>query len=269
MSRERQNPVSEEDLHAFLDGQLAPERAAAVEAWLESHPESAREIEAWRENDAALGELLSQFHHGGAEDIPEAPAAPRARLDGWPRIAAALVIAFGLGGGAGYLLHAAWGALPLDGQDSGWLAAAARDIHLTYVREVRHPVEIGADQEDHLVTWLSNRIDRAFTAPSLADLGFTLVGGRLVPVEGNPGAMLMYENAAGDRATILLARNVGARDTAFHFSHTDGVNTLRWIDGPMAYAISGFLDRPALEAISQQVYTHFAPGYGAKDGASG
>src|SRR5690606_2500074 len=110
---------------------------------------------------------------------------------------------------------------------------------------------------DHLVNWLGNRIERPFTAPSLEELGFTLVGGRLLPLGGRPGAMLMYENAHGDRATILLARNAGSRDTAFQFSADGGVNTFRWVDGPLAYAISGFLDRDDLEDISRAVYAHF------------
>src|SRR5690606_32247223 len=140
------------------------------------------------------------------------------------------------------------------------LIAEARDIYLTYVREVRHPAEVGANEREHLVNWLGNRIETQFTAPELEALGFELVGGRLLPVAGAPGAMLMYENDQGDRATILLARNSGARDTAFQFSSGKGVNSFRWVDGPLAYAISGFLDRPALEEISRAVYAHFENG---------
>jgi anti-sigma factor RsiW len=175
-------------------------------------------------------------------------------------MAAALLVAFGLGGGSGYLARGVGMQQPasqMAGADSAWLEVAARDVFLTYVREVRHPVEVDASERDHLVNWLGNRIEKPFTAPSLADLGFELVGGRLLPIGGKPGAMLMYENAHGDRATILMARNSGARDTAFQFSEDSGVNTFRWIDGPLAYAISGFLDRGSLEDISRQVYAHF------------
>ena len=60
--------------------------------------------------------------------------------------------------------------------------------------------------------------------------------------------------------TILLARNPGSRDTAFQFSQGEGVNTLRWVDGPIAYAISAFLDRPDLETVSRAIYRHFEDG---------
>lgn len=246
--------VSQDDLSAFLDGRLDADRAALVRAHLAGHPELAREVESWRVNEAALSDLLSNYAFADAADIPAGPS--RSWRRSWPALAAALLLAFGLGGGAGY---AARGALmpPTAGAEAAWLEIAARDVFLTYVREVRHPVEVGASEREHLVTWLGNRIEKPFTAPSLADLGFELVGGRLLPLGGRPGAMLMYENAQGDRATVLLARNTGARDTAFQFSADQGVNTFRWVDGPIAYAISGFLGRGDLEDISRAVYAHF------------
>lgn len=255
MTRETGSPISEDELHAFVDGRLDAARTEAVRAHLEANPELAAELEAWRINDEALSEVLSAYGYGEPSDIPS--PARRWRARSWPAMVAALLIAFGLGGGTGYLAR---GPAPESGTvatDPGWLEAASRDVFLTYVREVRHPVEVDASERDHLVTWLGNRIERPFTAPSLADLGFELVGGRLLPIGGKPGAMLMYENAQGDRATILMARNAGARDTAFQFSEDSGVNTFRWIDGPLAYAISGFLDRGSLEDISREVYAHF------------
>ncbi|WMT92314.1 anti-sigma factor [Pelagibacterium sp. H642] len=253
MTRPDTDPPTEDDLNAYADGRLDADREALVRAYLLDHPELAREIESWRANEAALFDTLAGYGFATAADIPERSSSRR-WLANWPAIAAALLIAFGLGSGAGY---AARGVLMQPGSEAQWLDVAARDVFLTYVREVRHPVEVGAAERDHLVTWLGNRIEKPFTAPSLADLGFELVGGRLLPLGGRPGAMLMYENPQGDRATILLARNAGARDTAFQFSAEDGVNTFRWVDGPIAYAISGFLDRGDLEDISRAVYAHF------------
>lgn len=260
MTSETGKPVSEDELQAFVDDRLDAERRAQVRAYLDANSELADEVENWRTNDSALSELLSVYGYGDMSDLPHSARRPVARFGGWPALAAALVVAFGLGGGTGYLAGGLWMQPPqaqLAEMESAWLEMAARDVFLTYVREVRHPVEVDASERDHLVNWLGNRIEKPFTAPSLADLGFELVGGRLLPIGGKPGAMLMYENAQGDRATILLARNSGARDTAFQFSADSGVNTFRWIDGPLAYAISGFLDRGSLEDISREVYAHF------------
>jgi|TARA_A100001391_G_scaffold69720_2_gene44591 anti-sigma factor RsiW len=258
MTSETGKPVSEDELHALVDRRLDVDRAAQVRAYLDADGELANEVENWRTNDAALSEILSAYAYGEASDIPAPTRVGSSRFGGWPAMAAAVLVAFGLGGGSGYLARGmAQPAGQVADTGSGWLEVAARDVFLTYVREVRHPVEVDASERDHLVNWLGNRIEKPFTAPSLGDLGFELVGGRLLPVGGKPGAMLMYENAQGDRATILMARNAGARDTAFQFSQDLGVNTFRWIDGPLAYAISGFLDRGSLEDISREVYAHF------------
>ncbi len=249
------DPISESDFQAYLDGRLDDARMAEVETYLDRHPETAQKIAGWRANDTALSDLLAPYAYAGADDIPA-----KTHASNWNRaglIAAMLVITFGLGGGAGYLIRD-WSQPAVSASEPvNWLEAAARDVYLTYVREVRHPVEVGPDEREHLVSWLGNRIEKPFTAPSLADLGFSLVGGRLLPLNGQPGAMLMYENAQGDRATILMARNSGDRDTAFQYSQDDGVNTFRWVEGPLAYAISGFIGRGDLESISRAVYDHF------------
>ncbi|WP_196260270.1 anti-sigma factor family protein [Pelagibacterium limicola] len=250
--------IGEEELSAYLDGALDPARATAVEAALAADPALAQKLAGWRSRDAALRALFAPYATGGNADLPQKRRHARLRSTAIA-YAAGIAIAFFAGGGGDYFLRANLDPPPAaaDRASDAWLAQTAREVFLTYVREVRHPVEVGADEHDHLVGWLGNRIEKTFTAPELDGLGFALVGGRLLPVGGAPGAMLMYENAQGDRMTILIARNPGARDTAFQFSQGDGVNTMRWVDGPIAYAISAFFDRPALEAVSRAIYRHF------------
>ena len=81
-------------------------------------------------------------------------------------------------------------------------ARQAANAHLLFAPDLRHPVEFGADQQDSLLLWLSERLGQAMHAPNLQELGFTLVGGRLLPASGQPAAQLMYENpdAAADHA---------------------------------------------------------------------
>ncbi|MGO7697159.1 anti-sigma factor family protein, partial [Rhizobium leguminosarum] len=62
-----------------------------------------------------------------------------------------------------------------------------------------------------------------------------LVGGRLLPVDGRPGAMFMYENQAGDRLTVLVGRNTENRTTSFRFASSDNLDTFYWIDGELGY----------------------------------
>ena len=47
-------------------------------------------------------------------------------------------------------------------------AQRAAIAHVVYSPDVRRPVEVGADQEQALVTWLTKRMGSAVRAPSLA-----------------------------------------------------------------------------------------------------
>jgi anti-sigma factor RsiW len=82
-------------------------------------------------------------------------------------------------------------------------AAAARMITADAIAahrrtfSVRHPVEVGAGQEAHLVQWLSKCLGRPLVVPDLAAVGFRLMGGRLLPAEDGPAAQFMYENGKG------------------------------------------------------------------------
>ncbi len=40
--------VTEDELHAYVDGELPAERRGAVEAWLAAHPDDAARVAAWR-----------------------------------------------------------------------------------------------------------------------------------------------------------------------------------------------------------------------------
>ncbi len=54
------------------------------------------------------------------------------------------------------------------------------------------------------MTWLSNRLKRSMTIPSLTEYGFQLVSVRLLPGEEGPAAQFMYQNAAGERLTLYI-----------------------------------------------------------------
>lgn len=105
------------------------------------------------------------------------------------------------------------------------IPAQAKSAYLIYASEVRHPVEVGAEQQQHLATWLGKRLGYPFAIPDLSKIGFDLVGGRLIPVSGKPGAMLMYQDKTGRRVTVLVGHNEENRTTSFRMASADGVET--------------------------------------------
>ena len=94
--------------------------------------------------------------------------------------------------------------------------------HVVYSPEVRHPVEVGADQAAHLAAWLSKRLGTQLRVPYLGEQGFALVGGRLLPGQPDdrsPAAHFMYQDSKGQRRTLYVRVNAGpSRDSAFHLA---------------------------------------------------
>jgi anti-sigma factor RsiW len=168
------------------------------------------------------------------------------------RVAAWLAIGIGIGLAIPYVVvlppsPAASAAAPLP-------VRAAR-AHLVYSPEVRHPVEVDAKDRDHLVKWLSKRLDRPLKIPSLSSEGFELLGGRLLPGTDGPVAQFMYQDASGKRLTLYVAqRHKGDKETAFRFAQENGVQVFYWIDDDCGYAISAEIDRPQLSRIATIVH---------------
>ena len=135
------------------------------------------------------------------------------------------------------------------------LPVRAARAHLVYSPEVRHPVEVEAKEKDHLVKWLSKRLDRPLKVPALAADGFELLGGRLLPGADGPVAQFMYQDASGKRLTLYVAqRHKGDKLTAFRFAQEGGVQVFYWIDDDCGYALSGEIDKPTLNRIASSVY---------------
>ena len=138
------------------------------------------------------------------------------------------------------------------------LAQEARNAYLIYASEVRHPVEVFADQEAHLASWLGKRLSIAdLRIPNLHSIGFRLIGGRLLPVADKPGALFMYEDKTGRRGTVLVGRNEESRRTSFRIASSESVETFYWIDGDLGYAVTGDIPRELLQAIAQECYRQF------------
>src|SRR4051812_50111382 len=50
----RNIPVTEDELHAYVDNELPAERRGDVEAWLATHPDDAERVHSWRTMAEAL-----------------------------------------------------------------------------------------------------------------------------------------------------------------------------------------------------------------------
>ena len=264
MSEATQNPVTDPDLMAYVDGRLPEARRAEVETWLAARPEESERIAAYRRQNEDLRALFDPVLE---EPVPGRLRRVLRRTARWRGFAfAAGFTALGLAVGTllGWQLHVQ--RPPLLGFGAG-IARNAAVAHATYSPEVRHPVEVGADQEQHLVAWLSKRLGTNVRAPKLEPSGFNLVGGRLLPGDAKPAggpspvAQFMYQNQGGRRLTLYVRTEAsGNRETAFRYALEGSVGVFYWIDRNVGYALSSAdLNREELLAVANSVYKQLNP----------
>jgi len=250
-----QVPVTEAELHAYIDGLLPSERRAEIEAYLAAHPEDMQRVRAWAEQNQALH---AWFDPVLAEALPARVRRSALARRVPPVLRVAAVAAwFALGGVAGWYVHAYNTAKTAEVVAFAHQAVIA---HVVYSPEVRHPVEVGADQEAHLVGWLSKRLGASLKVPQLLAVGYQLVGGRLLPGNQGPVAQFMFQDGNGQRLTLYVRRGAGnSKETAFRFAQERGVSVFYWIDGKFGYALSSEIDKAELLRIAKVVYQQLNP----------
>src|SRR6476469_5368308 len=251
---DRDSPVTEDELHAYIDGELPGDRKAVVAAWLAEHPEQAALVAAWRAQAESI-----RAHFGTAVDEP---MPQRLKLDqilkqdqangrSWMAMAAAAAtVAFIVGGAAGWMARGASAAAPT-GFDV--FASEALDAYKLYVVEVRHPVEVPGNERAHMTQWLSKRLGEDLRVPDLQSIGLKLVGGRLLPGPTGAAAFYMYESPSGERFTIYCAK-ASAPASAFRYTAGERAAAFYWADGKVAYVVSGPADRDKLEKVAKAAY---------------
>ena len=250
-------PSDLRDLHAYVDAQLPAAEQRRVETFLKRHPEAQDRVNDYRTLRNTLADLYAPILN---EPVPRRLRSPtrhhrwRGSLRALRTLAAGVLLALG-GGWAGWHLHGTAASVTAGGSHVVREAATAFAV---YTPEVRHPVEVQAEQEQHLVAWLTKRLAAPVTAPSLTSFGFALLGGRLLATEDGPGALLMYENNEGQRIVLYMCPNdLDGRSTSFRFGQKEGVSVLYWFDGPFSIAVAAELERPELLVIAEHVYRAF------------
>jgi anti-sigma factor RsiW len=245
---DRNSPVTEDELHVYVDGELPADRREAVETWLANHPEDAARVASWRAQAEAI-----RSHFGAVIDeaVP-----PRLQIDritrnrrSWAAIAAAVAFVAFVGGGIGGWMARGAAAGPSELET---FASEALSAHRLYIGEVRHPIEVRAE-ENHLLPWLSRRVGTSLRAPDLTTFDLKLLGGRLLPGVNAPAALFMYESGSGERVTIYVSRTTEGR-SSFRYKVSDKYGALRWSEGGYGWVVSGPDDKPRLKSIAITLY---------------
>lgn len=258
-------PLTDDELHAWVDDQVPADSRQALEDRLAQDPDAQARVAQWQQQRAALRGL-----HLHVLDAPVSPpllaavqrvATVRQDVNQWWRwggMAAGVLLAFGVG----WFSHTAW-------NGSGQLSASAVQedfvrqagfAYAVYAPEVKHPVEVTSAEQEHLAQWLSKRTGRPLKIPKLSSEGFELVGGRLLPGEQGARAQFMFQSAQGKRVTLYLGslgasvKGLDSRETAFSFAPGGPVPSFYWVDQGFGYAITGAVPRDQLMRLAEAVY---------------
>jgi len=274
-------PIREAELHAYIDGLLPESRCAEIERYLSAHPEEAERVRVYREQKQAIKTLFGPVLDEAipsrlieAASTPPPTASERQRARWLPprslqRVAASVAIAL-IGATAGWVGRGAMQQASLVAQAPPAVQVPAADVaslprraaiaHVVYSPDVRRPVELGADQEDQLVAWLSRRLGAQINPPKLGSVGYELIGGRLLPGASGPVAQFMYHDVTGQRLTLYVTNeNTANKDTGFRFTQEGPVNVFYWIDGKFGYALSAGIDKRELARVATAVYAQLEP----------
>ncbi len=247
--------ITEDDIHAYVDGLLAPARRAEVEAFLACHPREAERVEAYRAQNIALHRL---FDGQPGEPLPspleeqaKAIATKRQRLGrsrSLSRVAAGLA-AIVLGGSA------LWYTYDQHVEPDDPLVAFTRratDAHMLLAD--RAYTQQASSSAGNVVGWLAQTLTGApLGAPDLADHGFELVAQRILPTETGPAAQLLYKGQDGNRISLYVGASSKQHETAFTFMQRDDVSQFYWQNAGFAYSLIGYLERDALLRLAESI----------------
>ena len=230
----RPAPVAEAELHAFIDGELPPDRVQAVQSALAAEPSLAARVAAYRADKLRLQELFGSI---ADRPLPQAwltriagHRAPR-RLAAYRRMAVAAAIVVALAGGAGSLL--------LRGHDTILAEAeGARDGTLRPADQLAG----SSLAQDGGAYRLQAALGLNVRPPDLAKFGYRLV---TVNFYRGPAAGLLYRNAQAAELTIYVRKSAG--DARFDLLRRGKLRVCIWQDDVVSAVMTA--DMPAGEMM--------------------
>ena len=246
-------PITEDDLHAYVDQALEPERRAEVDSYLVDHPDVAERVAGFAGQRDLMRSALAPIAH---EPLPAElnlariiESRRRRPSPAWWAVAAMLLLT--IGGAGGWALR---GSLQTSPAGLTVLAQEAADSYNVHAPDRVRPVEMRASDSAQLVQWVSDRLQQPVKVPDLTTSGYRLMGGRLVATSHGPAAMFMYDDDRGSRIVVLTRRMSSADHDARMTAHATGnVTGFSWADAGIGYSLVGQVPPESLRLVANEV----------------
>ncbi|MGJ4854194.1 anti-sigma factor [Labrys sp. La1] len=246
-------PISEDDLHAYIDGALDEARRAEIASYLHAHPDIAARFGSYA---GQRSDLRTAFAAIADEPIPTRlnlahmiDMQRRPHVSRWWATAAAILL-LAIGGSGGWLLREMT-SIPQEGV--GALAREASANFSAYASDTVRPVEIRADKATELADWAAERMGRRPVLPDLSKAGYRLMGGRVVSTPHSPALMLMYDDDRGGRL-VMLTRPMAVDQDRAMAAHSEGkVDGWTWASRGMGYSLVGSMPAETLHPLADDI----------------
>lgn len=214
-------------LHAYLDGELDPANALAIERRMATDPAFAAEYKRIATLQRSMRERLQleALPPGLQSRIKASVGMSRTRSPSWRALAASVAVTALVASGV------TWIARSPDPQDRIGDAVVAAHIRSLMAPQ---PVDVISSDRHTVKPWFNGRIPEAPRVADLAKQDFTLVGGRLDVVGRTPVPTLVYRH----RKHLISLTAVPKAESQVPVptpSEIDGYNIVRWTDNGVDY----------------------------------
>lgn len=257
---------TEQELHAYLDGELPPERVAAVEEYLGHNPVEAQRLKAYRSDGEAIAKLFMHADQIVSRRAPPSlvtpiptpqarrgifPGAESLRAKSWrawsPRtwqLAAAVTL---------FVFAASWGLLRQGnfGASDIKFGTDAATAHLL----ATDPAPTTHASLDEISKFLSAALNGHVELRKPGG-DYQLVDSRFVTTPRGRAGQLAFRGPDQSIITMYLEPRPGSKDTPFQpvaTGHSE-LTTLVWTDDQIACAVTGALLPERLEQLARSLY---------------
>jgi len=242
------NPVSEADLHAFIDGQIDQTRRFEVLEYLSKNPESASLVM----EDLRSIQGLKILHASISRTTPHATIVAARKLErglylrslaSWTSRAAGVVLVLGLFS----FLHLKAGVFELPDETSGRQAFVADAVHayrtqllLAHIPSMARTAAYNSEE----IRTATNIV----MPPPLPGLELTNV--ELIPTGATAGIDAMFKTASNSRIALFAVRTSEEAEVPPTVSKSETETTVYWQRGSLLYALTGTDDAPVLQRLA-------------------
>ncbi len=136
----------------------------------------------------------------------------------------------------------------------------ANEVVSAHIRSLQagHLVDVETSDQHTVKPWFNGKLDVAPPVIDLTAQGFTLLGGRLDYIDGEPVASVVYQRRK-HVINLFVAQRLGAPQAAAKTETIQGYNVRHWSEHGLDFWAVSDIDAGELQEFGQKVATALRP----------